>query len=125
MGPRDGIEDDMSVPTKIDRMDDGDIVIRWDDETQTRWKAFELRQACPCATCREKKREVASVPSKPKLLPVISAAEARPVRIESMRPVGNYAYNINFSDGHGSGIFSFAMLKRESQPRGPAVAEAQ
>lgn len=125
MGPRDGIEDDMSLPTKIDRMDDGDIVIRWDDETQTRWKAFELRQACPCATCREKKREVALVPSKPKLLPVISAAEARPVRIESMRPVGNYAYNINFSDGHGSGIFSFAMLKRESQPRGPAVAEAQ
>jgi DUF971 family protein len=27
-----------------------------------------------------------------------------------MRPVGNYAYNIAFSDGHDSGIFTFDHL---------------
>jgi hypothetical protein len=47
-----------------------------------------------------------------------SAAEAQPLRIESMRPVGNYAYNIAFSDGHNSGIYSFAMLKRENFSQG-------
>ena len=26
-----------------------------------------------------------------------------------MKPVGNYAYSIAFSDGHDTGIFSFEM----------------
>ena len=42
---------------------------------------------------------------------MISAAEARPLKVESMRPVGNYAYNIAFSDGHNSGIFTLGMLR--------------
>ena len=36
--------------------------------------------------------------------------EARPMAIESMRPVGNYAYNIAFSDEHDSGLFTFDYL---------------
>jgi DUF971 family protein len=43
-------------------------------------------------------------------LPVLSLQEARPTEIEHMRPVGNYAYNIEFSDGHDSGIFTFDYL---------------
>ena len=44
------------------------------------------------------------------MLPVLSAAEAQPLRIDAMSPVGQYAYSIDFSDGHSSGIFTFAML---------------
>ncbi len=51
------------------------------------------------------------VVEKPRMLPVISAAEARPLRVEWMRPVGNYAYNVSFSDGHNSGLFTLAMLR--------------
>ncbi len=36
--------------------------------------------------------------------------EARPTTIERKRPVGNYAYNIAFSDGHDSGIYTFEFL---------------
>lgn len=104
----------MTAPTAINREADGSIRIRWDDDSETHWTPAELRRACPCATCREKKREDAEPPKRPLVLPVISAAEARPLRIESMRPVGNYAYNVAFSDGHSSGIFSFKLLKRES-----------
>ena len=43
-------------------------------------------------------------------LPVLSAAEAQPLSIRHMRPVGNYAYSITFSDGHDSGLFTFAYL---------------
>lgn len=98
-------------PTSLSRTDTGAIVIRWDDQTETVWTVWQLRKACPCATCREKKRAAAGEPAKPKGLPVITAAEAKPLQIESMRPVGNYAYNIAFSDGHGSGLFTLAMLK--------------
>ncbi len=102
------------VPTSIERNGDAEIVIAWNDGTQTTWSVSKLRNACPCATCREKKRGAAAkaTESTKKMgLPVLSAAEARPMRIESMQPVGSYAYNIGFSDGHNSGIFPFALLK--------------
>ncbi len=47
---------------------------------------------------------------------VLGAAEARPLRIEGMRPVGAYAYNIAFSDGHDSGLFTFERLRGLGDP---------
>jgi DUF971 family protein len=32
-----------------------------------------------------------------------------------MQPVGNYAYNVRFSDGHSSGIFGFDLLRKASE----------
>tara|TARA_R110002049_G_scaffold4601_5_gene32706 strand:- start:983720 stop:984079 length:360 start_codon:yes stop_codon:yes gene_type:complete len=106
------------TPTGIARDGESAIEIMWDDQTSTRWTASELRKACPCATCREKKRgmDEQKVSSGPIGLPVLSAAEAAPLTIESMRPVGTYAYNIAFSDGHNSGIFQFAMLYQGPRP---------
>lgn len=104
---------DMTFPTSLTRDDKGSICISWDDATETIWTPSELRKACPCATCREKKRKGVDAPSRPLVLPVISAAEAKPLKIESMQPVGNYAYNVAFSDGHNSGIFPFKLLKKE------------
>jgi len=102
------------APVSIEREGDAAIKITWSDNRITTWTTAQLRKACPCATCREKKRgqaaEQTSGSHKHAMLPVLSAAEARPLRIESMRPVGSYAYNIAFSDGHSSGIFPFAML---------------
>ena len=101
------------MPTAIQRDGESAIDITWSDGITNRWTASELRKMCPCATCREKRR-ADDVPKKvgSLLLPVLSAAEAKPLRIESMRPVGSYAYGISFSDGHSSGIFPFAMLRR-------------
>jgi DUF971 family protein len=102
------------APVSIERDGDAGISITWSDQIITSWTATALRKACPCATCREKRRaesEASDTPDKPAMLPVLSAAEARPLRIESMRPVGNYAYNIEFSDGHSSGVFMFNLLR--------------
>jgi DUF971 family protein len=44
-------------------------------------------------------------------LPIISAAEAQPLRITGMKPVGNYAYSIDFSDGHNTGIYTLESLR--------------
>lgn len=102
------------LPESIMRDGETAIVIRWNDGSSTRWTAAQLRDRCPCATCREKKREQDADESesapKPIALPVLSAAEARPLTIESMRPAGSYAYNIGFSDGHSSGLYQLAVL---------------
>ena len=69
----------------------------------------ELRDSCPCATCREKRGEA---PKPASLLPVLSAAETQPLAIAKMEPVGNYAYSIEFSDGHNTGIYTLDLLRQ-------------
>ncbi len=104
------------TPVSIDRVGEAAIRITWSDGAVTTWTVAQLRKACPCATCREKKgseEPQANEPGKPVMLPVLSAEEARPLRIESMNPVGLYAYSIAFSDGHSSGIYPFGMLHDE------------
>lgn len=107
-------------PDGIERVGDSGIRIRWSDGETTEWTSRQLRDACPCATCREKHGkllhdddEAPVAKPKPIGLPVLSAAEARPMKIEGMKPVGTYAYNVLFSDGHSSGLFTFARLRRE------------
>lgn len=42
---------------------------------------------------------------------ILKPEEADPVRAIAMSPVGNYAYQIDFSDRHSSGIFSLEFLR--------------
>lgn len=67
--------------------------------------ALRLRDACPCASCIEegtgrKILDPATIPAD------IHALE--------VRPVGSYAVQIAWSDGHSSGIYSWETLRRLS-----------
>ena len=97
------------LPVELSRTTDG-ISIRWSNEKTLAYSHALLRKSCPCATCREKRSSESDQQGKIKLLPVLSLAEAQPVSVSKMRPVGNYAYNIAFSDGHDSGVFTFEFL---------------
>jgi DUF971 family protein len=95
-----------------------EIEIHWTDGLVQRLAARELRQACPCATCREKRSAKRSPHPAGKSLPpltVLSDADLAPMTVQGMAPVGGYAYNIQFSDGHASGLFTFEHLRGLSQ----------
>lgn len=93
-------------PSNLSLNDEGDLLIDWSDEKTRRYPVNILRDNCPCATCREKRKEQPSV----QLLPVLSPEETQPLKITEMKPVGSYAYGIVFSDGHDSGIFTLEHL---------------
>ena len=95
-------------PTKLELLGGDKLLIEWSDGQKRAIGFGELRKACPCATCREKR---AKPPEPSGGLQVLSMAEARPLKILGMRPVGNYAYSIAFSDGHDTGIFTFEFLR--------------
>jgi DUF971 family protein len=99
-------------PTKLARADGNKLLIEWSDGQRREYTFKELRDACPCATCREKRGEA---PGPVNLLPVLSAAETRPTNITGMEPVGNYAYSIEFSDGHNTGIYTLELLRQLGQ----------
>jgi DUF971 family protein len=95
-------------PEKLEVRGGNRLFIQWSDGQKREISFGELRKACPCATCREKRAE----PEKPSGgLNVLSMAEARPLSVQGMRPVGNYAYSIAFSDGHDTGIYTLEFLR--------------
>ena len=95
-------------PTALKLTDDNRLLIQWSDGERRKYGFRELRDACPCATCREKRN---APPADPLALPMLSAAQVAPLKIDGMNPVGTYAYTIKFSDGHDTGIFSFELLR--------------
>ena len=99
-----------TYPTNIERLEDGGIKIAWSDGSCRNYGLVELRDKCPCATCREKKR--APKEENPLALRVLSPQEAQPLAIAAMKPMGSYAYSIAFTDGHDSGIYSFDLLRQ-------------
>ncbi len=99
-------------PTQIELAGEGRLRIAWSDGAIRVYSFRELRERCPCATCREKKKQPAPPAN---VLPVLSAAEARPLEVRGMKPVGQYAYTIAFSDGHDTGIYTFELLRELGQ----------
>jgi DUF971 family protein len=99
----------MSIhPVGLERLGQEGLLIRWSDGRRRQYRASELRDQCPCATCREIHAAADKRPATE--LPVLSLDEAQPLSIASMKPVGNYAYSIAFSDGHDTGIYTFEGL---------------
>ena len=76
--------------------------IRWADGHESEYDVRALRLACGCAQCvdewtGEGRLDEASVP-----------ADVAPLRIQ---PVGRYAIQIDWSDGHATGIYPFRRLR--------------
>lgn len=98
------------VPVRIDKLDSRKLAIEWSDGVVQQLSFRTLRDGCQCATCNDKRiKELDD--KKNSVLPILTAAEAQPLDILKMHPVGNYAYNIQFSDGHNTGIFTFELLR--------------
>ncbi|MEX0613957.1 MAG: DUF971 domain-containing protein [Pirellulales bacterium] len=99
-------------PTKLELAGENRLRITWSDGQIREYTFRQLRDNCPCATCREKRK---APPPPSTLLPILSEAEIRPLRITGMKPVGNYAYSIDFSDGHNTGIYTLESLREMGQ----------
>jgi len=100
-------------PVKLELADPNRLRITWSDGQVRDYALRELRDKCPCATCRELRN---APPPSPLTLPVITNAQIQPLRIAAMKPVGNYAYSIDFSDGHDTGIYTLESLREMGQP---------
>jgi DUF971 family protein len=98
----------MPRPEKLELAGPQELRITWNDGQVRQYSVRALRDACPCATCREKRMQA---PAAAPLFPVLTAAETQPLRLLGMDPVGGYAYSLQFSDGHDTGIFTLEHLR--------------
>lgn len=88
------------------------LTLTWSDGLTTPVSARRLRQYCPCAECVEEwtgKRTFA----------VESISES--MTLATVEPAGNYALTFTFGDGHNTGIFDWAYLRRLATGETPAA----
>lgn len=90
------------TPTALRQTTGRELEITWKDGHTSRYDVVALRRACPCAVC------VDEVTGKRILKPEDVAEGVKPRRI---KPVGRYAIQFEWSDGHGTGIYSFDLLR--------------
>jgi len=94
------------VPTNV--VDVGkELVIVWDDGRRDYLLLEKLRRECPCAMCRGERDLLGKVyrgPNRP--------LTERSFQLVSHRPVGAYALQIRWADGHDDGIYSYETLRR-------------
>jgi ATP-binding protein involved in chromosome partitioning len=88
---------------------DGAVEIAWTDGHVSRLPFRSLRQACPCALCVDEWSGERRLDSNRVLMSV------RPLDI---RRVGRYGLQFNWSDLHGSGIYTYDYL-RSLDPTAP------
>lgn len=93
-------------PLAIRRREDGGVEIDWSDGMKSEYPPQFLRDACPCATCREKR----AVPVDKNPFQVLQPTDVVEMVVTAMEPVGQYAYKVLFSDGHDSGIYTLEYL---------------
>jgi len=90
------------TPTALKQIDSATLGITWSEGHESRYAVRDLRLACRCAVCVNERT------GERQLNPDTVPADVHPVKI---RPVGNYALHIAWSDGHTTGIYQFELLR--------------
>ena len=97
-----GATSDRPEPKEISQPAKNEIKIVWKDGRENIYTGYQLRVNCSCASC------VDEVTGRKRLNEVLVPKDVYPLAIE---PVGRYALHFQWSDGHGSGIYTFEHLR--------------
>ncbi len=105
-------------PTRIKRDADRNmLVVTWDDGTASEYPIKFLRDECPCAGCKGET--------------ILGTHYAAPLKIyqegmyelSKLVPVGSYAVQAYWKDGHDTGIYSWEYLRMlaDALPQAPGA----
>ena len=94
-------------PVNLDlRLGEQMLRITWADGVTSELDAVFLRKHCPCAACRTERDKQAGT-----LLPILTSAPSARIRLNGGHLVGHYALQLDWSDGHNTGIYDFTLLR--------------
>ncbi len=86
----------------------GTLTVLWQDGHLSAYALRWLRAHCPCASCREERREAVMEVTSLRL----SAGPPPSTEIVDAELVGNYAVRFRWADGHDAGIYVFSALRQ-------------
>ena len=83
------------------------LLIQWDNGTEDALPLKSIRDNCPCANCSGETDVFGNVYKGPS-----QTMKEESYQITGIRPIGHYAIQPFWKDGHHDGIFSFPFLKK-------------
>ena len=97
------------TPTRIEKHSDKEFLIAWSQIEAYTVPFFEVRFLCPCAECVDEKTGKRVI-QRDKI-----PAGIKPL---SVKLIGRYALQINWSDAHSTGMYSYDQLWKICQSQG-------
>ena len=94
---------DDRAPTDIEIDRSRAVTLTWPDGQVDSFALADLRAACPCAFCGNRRAAGAAV---------LAAVD---IRVDSAELVGNWGLQIHWSDGHETGIYPWTLLREWGQ----------
>ena len=91
---------DLTVDTSA-----GEFTVEWADGHRSVYRLPWMRSVCPCASCREERRQAEEDPLR------LAVGPPPDPKVDSAELVGNYAIRFTWADGHGNGIYGFSSLR--------------
>lgn len=83
------------------------VSISWQDGHESHYPFDGLRTICPCVECKGG-HQYMGAPVDPW---TVRDAEPGDISLRDALPVGSYAIQFYWSDGHSSGIYSWSLLR--------------
>ncbi len=93
---------DATTPLGIKKENEREFIISWKDGHKSLYPFHYLRSACLCASCVDERTGIRVLDS---------STIPQDIRPLAVTPVGRYGVQINWSDGHSTGIYAFDYLR--------------
>ncbi len=84
------------------------LTITWSDGHESQYPFDGLRAVCPCVECRGGHAHMGAPPDPRE----VRDAPETGLSLEQIEPVGSYALQFFWSDGHSTGIYTWPMLRQ-------------
>jgi DUF971 family protein len=85
----------------------GELAVKWEDGGESYVPLEKLRRACPCAACKGETDIMGNLHKGPE-----RSLPAQAFRLQRLVKVGSYAVQPVWGDGHATGIYPFAYLRK-------------
>ncbi len=98
-------------PAALAWTSEGAAKVTWSDGHESVYSPALLRKVCPCAECK------GTHGGPPAAFNILSTGQVtgavRQLIVDSVEPVGHYAFALTWGDGHREGIYSWPYLRSE------------
>ena len=84
-----------------------ELAVRWEDGTESYIPLETLRRRCPCAGCAGERDVLGNLHKGPD-----QPLGPRAFELVRLEPVGNYAVQPVWGDGHNTGLYTYAYVRR-------------
>jgi DUF971 family protein len=91
------------TPTRVKRLNPKQTEITWNDSHVGVYPSWYLRENCQCASCVDELTGARKV---------VHGSIPSSLERVNVTPVGNYALQFEWSDGHSTGIYAFDLLRQ-------------